>query len=179
MSFRGVIVAVCAVSAAASAGCSRQSEQSAGDKAGAAMASVPPEAAPSPHGPYALEWGKHDVPATIAAAGSVPVQVTVKNTGNWTWPDPATASPAQPTGRYAVRLAYHWFDAKGKAVDLPEARSDLTAPVRPGGAATYAITVSAPTSPGKYTLTFDLVEELVTWFAPTGTPKLEIPVKVD
>jgi hypothetical protein len=54
----------------------------------------------------------------------------------------------------------------------------LRADVRPGETVTFAGRVAVPDEPGDYTLTLDLVSELVTWFAGRGVHPLTFPVRV-
>jgi hypothetical protein len=125
---------------------------------------------------YALEWVSNDVPPVVRRGTKVPVHITVRNTGNWPWPDPKTP-PAEPSGGQAVRLVHNWVAADGKAGrDFP--RTDLAAPVPPGGSVTLTFDLVAPSSPGDYRLELALVEELVAWFDARGAQKLVIPVKV-
>jgi hypothetical protein len=135
--------------------------------------------APKPvHASYSLEWISNDVPPTMAVGKSVPVKVSVKNTGDWAWNDPHTANPSQPDGTYAVRLVYNWVDADQKPLPANVTRGELTAPVPPGQTANFTINVAAPKSPGNYQLQLDLVEELVFFFSSKGNEKLTVPVTV-
>ena len=141
------------------------------------VVTLPPP--PPPHAVHALQWVDHDVPKTFTRGAPVSVRVTVKNTGDWTWPDPRTALPMDnPSGAYAVRLGYAWLTPDGKTT-FGEARTDLTQPVAPGETATLSLAVSPPADAGDYQLQLDLVQELVAWFGANGADKLVLPVQVD
>lgn len=127
---------------------------------------------------YSLQWLSNNAPTTMQHGDSVPVQITVRNTGDWPWPDPKTANPADPTGAYAVRVGYSWHKDVHDKTDPEPARGDLTSSVPAGATATFTINITAPQRPGDYLLEFDLVEELVAWFSSHGAKKLTIPVKV-
>jgi hypothetical protein len=135
--------------------------------------------APKPtHAVYSLEWVTNDIPPTMPAGKAVPVHVSVKNTGDWPWPDPFAANPAKPDGTYAIRLSYLWADSSGKLAPQDSARGELPAPVPPGQIANFTMQVVAPKAPGSYQLQLDLVEELNTFFVSKGTTKLTVPVAV-
>lgn len=146
-----------------------------------AAAAPTPSTAPLPapmHGAYALQWVEQDVPATLQRGTVVPVQVKVKNTGDWTWPDPSTAQPGSASGAHAVRLGYSWA-RPGEKPAYDSRRADLAAPVGPGETASFTIQVGAPGEPGDYQLQLDLVEELVIWFRAKGADTLIVPVQVE
>lgn len=150
----------------------------------AVPAAAPPVAAPvaqkrTATASYSVQWVSNNAPNKMARGATVPVQVVVRNTGDWPWPDPKTANPGDASGGYAVRLGYAWKKENGGKSEHAPPRADLGAPVPPGSSATFTIDVTAPKEPGGYDLELDLVEELVTWFNAKGAPKLRIPVTVN
>jgi hypothetical protein len=153
-------------------GCGRTVETEA-PKAGA------PTVAPAPsHAAYGLQWITNDIPASMPAGKVTPVHVSVKNTGDWPWPDPFAANPSKPDGTYAVRLSYRWAASNGKVLPEDGTRAELNAPVPAGQTANFTMQVRPPKDPGAYQLQVDLVEELVTFFSAKGTEKLTVPVTV-
>jgi hypothetical protein len=97
-------------------------------------------------------------PNTLTAPGAVAVVgVTVKNTGSMPW-----------TKASQINLAYHLTNAAGNVVVWDGMRSPLSAEVQPGASLPVAAIVKAPLTPGVYTITFDLVQEGVTWFSGQG-----------
>lgn len=137
-------------------------------------------AAPTPsHAAYGLQWTTNDIPAGMPAGKVTPVHVSVKNTGDWPWPDPFAANPSKPNGTYAVRLSYRWADSNGKVLPEDGTRADLNAPVPAGQTANFTMQVLPPKDPGAYQLQVDLVEELVTFFSTKGTEKLTVQVTVE
>jgi len=182
MNCRRVLLIVCI--ALAVVACGRRRTTSSEDQP--APAGTPPAAAPAVSTPptksaaaaYSVKWVSNNVPSTMTRGATVPVQVTVKNSGDWPWPDPKTANPAEPSGGYAVRLGYTWTKpGLADAKPAPD-RADLKATVPPGGTATFTLSVTAPKEAGSYELELDLVEELVTWFHSKGAPTLKVPVTV-
>jgi hypothetical protein len=65
----------------------------------------------------------------------------------------------------SVNLAYHITTLTGTVVVWDGMRTPLTQDVQPGQSLALAATVKAPTGAGIYTVTFDLVQEGVTWFS--------------
>ena len=108
--------------------------------------------------------------STLATSGTLQsVPITLTNTGNFLWP----AAGANP-----VHLAYHWIDAAGNAAVWDGLRSSLATDVAPGTAQTIQATVQVPTTPGTYTLKWDLVQEAVAWFSGKGVPTFNQSVVV-
>ena len=161
------------LAAVAMIGCGRSPET----EAPATDTQAPAGPKPS-HASYSLQWVSNDIPKTMPAGKSVPVKVSVKNTGDWPWNDPFTANPPHPDGTYAVRLSYGWVGPDGKFLPENAVRGELTAPVPPGGTANFTLQVAAPKTPGNYQLQIDLVEELVFFFSAKGNEKLTVPVTV-
>jgi O-Antigen ligase len=83
------------------------------------------------------------------------VRVSVRNDTPLTW----TSTPAQP-----YNVSYHWLSQAGAVVEFEGARTPLDSPLSPGASRTVSALLRAPTSPGKYTLVWDVVQEGVTWF---------------
>jgi hypothetical protein len=101
--------------------------------------------------------------------------VLVRNTGSLAW----AAGGSNP-----VRLGYHWLDAAGQPVSQPPSadhRTPLPADVTFGHTAALAtVQVTAPATPGRYTLALDMVHEGIAWFhsANAANPRLELPLVV-
>ena len=96
----------------------------------------------------------------LVTAQTYTLPVTVKNAGTATW----TAAGANP-----IAVSYHWHDASGTTVVWDGLRTPLAADVAPNATATIQARVIAPSAPGTYTLTFDLVREGVAWFGSLGS----------
>jgi hypothetical protein len=135
------------------------------------------EIQPMPASGFRVEWGIPGAPCTMKAGSTVAVGIVVKNASDQTWRDFGSTEK----GKRAVRLGYRWWDAADKkvVVDYTPFRGELRTPLAPGKSATMAVAVVAPPTPGEYLLQLDLVEELVTWFADRGAPKVRIPVTVN
>jgi hypothetical protein len=104
-------------------------------------------------------WVSQASPGMMQINTTASVQTTVTNTGNQTWP---------AGGTNPVHLSYHWLDSNGQVVVFEGVRSNLPSDVAVGGTVTLTGNVTAPASPGNYTLEWALVQEGVTWFDGVG-----------
>jgi hypothetical protein len=161
-------------------GCDRSSKAPVTDNSPAQPAST---AAPAPgldlvHSTYAAQWVDNNIPAAMRSGVPTPVQVRVKNTGDWTWPDAKAAHPSKPDGSYAVRLTYRWVGSDKTPLPENSGRGEISAPVPAGGTASFSIEIIPPKESGSYQLQLDLVQELVTFFSAKGVEKLSVPVTV-
>ena len=112
-------------------------------------------------------WISDTAPSQMGVGQSVPVTVTVKNTGGRTWP-----------AQY-VKLGYHWVsDVTGRVVVWNGNRGKLPFDVAPSQQVTVPITLTAPTYPTRYRLQFDLVWEGQFWFGDKGVDPLEKTVNI-
>ncbi len=131
---------------------------------------------PLPDSAFRVQWDLSSVPGRMKAGQTVRVPVKVRNLGTVKWPDPSSLS-AQPVGALAVRLSSRWKTDRGGLTDW-SARADLRQPLTPGKQTTLMINVAAPKKPGRYTLQFDLVQELVAWFSDRGAEEAMVFVEV-
>ncbi len=94
----------------------------------------------------------------------------VKNIGSATWSAFGTKD-----GKHRLHLGDRWL--RDGAI-IEDARGELSSDVSPGAEVEIRITITAPSTPGSYTLKFDMVHEGVTWFDERGATPLLIPVVV-
>jgi MoaA/NifB/PqqE/SkfB family radical SAM enzyme len=101
----------------------------------------------------------------IARSGrSVSLKARVKNVS--TRPFPAQAS----YGRRLVRLGAQLCTRDGSLINRDFERAWLPATLEPGASAEVPLTLTAPATPGRYSLKFDLVSEGIDWFEACGSP---------
>ena len=117
-----------------------------------------------------------DAPATLRCApgAALPLRVMVRNDGSCTWP-----FRAEDDGRYAIRLGNHWRRRFGWMLQFDDARTELAHDLAPGESMEIGIKPVAPSRPGTYILEFDMVQELVRWFAHAGSRSARTRVEVD
>ncbi len=117
---------------------------------------------------YRAEIVSHNTPMQMAAAETRIVAITLKNTGKFTW----AAGGANP-----FHLGFRWFTPQGQMVQLPaqlDFRTTLPFDIPPGETVSLQARLRTPDVPGNYRLRWDMVQEMVTWFADQGQPGLEI-----
>jgi hypothetical protein len=89
------------------------------------------------------------------------------------------AFPAQASyGRRLVRLGAQLCDAGGSVINRDFERAWLPATLEPGAETRVPITITAPATRGRYTLTFDLVSEGIDWFEACGSPTTRKTLRV-
>jgi hypothetical protein len=144
-----------------------------------ALVALSPRLAQATH--YGATYSPAAIPPLLAGQTHT-VAVTVKNTGSG--PNALTWTP---TGANPVRLSYHWYQAGTQpttagpnfgAVVWNGERTTLPGQVRPGQSVTLQATLKAPSTPGSYTLKWDLVHEGVTWFSQKNVPTKDQAVTV-
>ena len=102
---------------------------------------------------------------TLAVSGALQtVPITVTNSGNFVW---------NAAGTNPVDLGYHWSDAAGNTILWDGLRTKLSADVAPGTSQTLQAQLQFPSTPGTYTLRWDMVQEGVTWFSGKGVPTFD------
>lgn len=142
--------------------------------------SVSAAGSPLPESAMHVRWSSTEIPRQLPAGSRFPVAVTLTNTGDKTWPDKNTADPYKADGSYAVRLCYSLVPLREHVAGSQHIgeRIDLVKPVAPGESVTLKVGIDVPDEPGDYMLSFELLQELVVWFADLGADVLTIPVKV-
>jgi hypothetical protein len=103
------------------------------------------------------------VPLRSKAAEALAIDTRVRNLS--TRPFRARAS----YGRRLVRLGAQLLDEGGGMLNRDYARAWLPGDIPPGGSADVRIDMSAPDTPGRYALKFDLVSEGIDWFEACGS----------
>ncbi|MDQ3071267.1 MAG: class I SAM-dependent methyltransferase, partial [Acidobacteriota bacterium] len=111
-----------------------------------------------------------DVPSGVRPSSEIPVMLSVRNTSQGAWSQPASGPMA---------VGNHWLDASGQVmVQQDDARAPLLQEVAAGQEWPVLITLRAPGEPGAYVAEIDLVHEGVTWFEHKGSRTLRFPLVV-
>ncbi len=118
---------------------------------------------------YGVAFGEWSGPATVAPAERFQIVVHLANRGwqPWTSDDP-----------HPILASYHWLDDRGRVLVADGLRTRIPAHVAAGESVDLALSVEAPSAPGRAILAVDLVHERVTWFSEQGVPPLRIPVNI-
>ena len=115
-------------------------------------------------GPLAAAIGGiPNLPVMARPGRAVHIAATVRNLS--TRPFPAQAS----YGRRLVRLGAQLCDRDRTVINRDFERAWLPATLQPGQSVQVPMTITAPATPGRYALKFDLVSEGIDWFEACGS----------
>jgi hypothetical protein len=123
---------------------------------------------PVTHGPLSVRWLAYDIGSPRAGATAT-ARLVLENAGSASW---------RSRGTRGDNLAYHWLDPLANPIVWDGSRTYLPPVVAPGEQVELDVTLVAPRPPGRYLLSFDLVEEYRFWFAEIGSATLDVPVDV-
>jgi len=118
----------------------------------------------TPRAEIAVSGALPALPVIARPGRRVTLKARVRNVS--TRPFPAQAS----YGRRLVRLGAQLCAHDGSLINRDFERAWLPATLEPGATADVPITVTAPQTPGRYALKFDLVSEGIDWFEACGSP---------
>lgn len=106
--------------------------------------------------PYQAQYiSQNSGSATWCAGETRNVQVTIKNTGTQSWTDVAGTVPS-PGRNFNIGAKWNTWGDYDVRVDAQDLAS--------GATQTFTLTMTAPTTPGSYVLSFNVVDEAVAWF---------------
>ena len=123
---------------------------------------------PVPAGPLAVRWLAYELPE-LRAGTTGTARLRVTNAGSATW---------RAGGARGVLFSYHWLDDRGNAIVWDGKRTPLAWPVEPGGKTDVEVALGMPQPPGRYRLSFDVLEEFRFWWSEVGVMPLELEVDV-
>ena len=130
---------------------------------------------PLPDGGFKAIISVTNPPAKMQPGQQETLIVKVKNTGSVSWPAHGRVSD----GYYQVNVGDRWYDSKDRVLDKHSyVRSGLPGDLQPGQEVEVQLGITAPDTPGDYTLKVDLVQEMVSWFAEKGSSAPTFKVKV-
>ncbi len=100
----------------------------------------------------------------LTAEATTTIHVSVRNASDFSWPS-GRDNPDHPP----VMLGNHWLDRAGNLICNDDGRATLPADLQPGQEITLPLQITAPSTPGAYTLEFDMVQEMISWFKLKGS----------
>jgi hypothetical protein len=118
--------------------------------------------------PLAPVWRESRLEPQRAGARTT-ARVVLENGGGATW---------RSRGADGLQLSYHWLDRRGNAIVWDGARTAFPHPVSPGETIALDVPLDAPRPPGRYRLSFDLVEEHRFWLSEVGVATMDVDVDV-
>ena len=157
------------------AGCGGHQEKSPNVRAAEKIVAEGRAMGPMPDGAFKASITTNGPPSKMRPGERSTLTVKLKNNGNAPWPAHGRAGD----GYYQVNLGDNWFDTRNKRLEKhPYVRSGLPKDLRPGEEIEVLLTITAPSTPGEYTLQIDLVQEMVAWFSEKGSssPKFKVNV---
>lgn len=123
---------------------------------------------------FKVDWVAVAAPPRMAPGQELELDVTLRNASSVAWP-----GGAGTTGlAYTVRLSHRWRQGDKVVRDYGQTRVELPTVVSPGQTVTVRALVTAPGTPGRYQLQFDLVHENVAWFEHRGVERKLVEVEV-
>jgi hypothetical protein len=122
-----------------------------------------------PPGSRAAAYRIDTTPMAVMTGERFPLAASVSNTGRDVWP------AVTPGGRGSVQLGWRWYRGDQEVLAGSQA---MLGDVRPGDTTRFDARITAPTTPGDYTLVVDMLSEGVTWFSGQGTQPVRIAVTV-
>lgn len=123
---------------------------------------------PVPAGPLAVRWVAYELPE-LRAGTTGTARLRVTNAGSAVW---------RAGGDRGVLFSYHWLDDRGNAIVWDGQRTPLRWAVAPGETTELEVVVGIPQPPGRYRLSFDVLEEFRFWWSEVGVVPLELEVEV-
>ncbi|HJX89887.1 MAG TPA: hypothetical protein VJ372_05285 [Pyrinomonadaceae bacterium] len=151
-------------------------------------ASVRPSSTPAPintktAGPLADGGFKAEVtaaePPTKLRAGQVEViNIKVKNISNVIWWQRGGELNDRSDNKFYIAAGNRWLDKDGKLSSETEGHNGIPKDLKPGEETEMPLQITAPKTPGDWTLNLDMVQEGVAWFGEKGSPTTKIKVMV-
>jgi SAM-dependent methyltransferase len=117
---------------------------------------------------------RRDGQGELSARPGAPLEIPLRiaNRGDTVW----THAPAG--GRGVVAVGGHLYDATGTLLALDFLRAPLARSVPPGEEIEAFAAFAAPAQAGLYRLELDMVDEGIAWFGRTGSPTVNISLRV-
>jgi hypothetical protein len=143
-------------------------------QAGSAPLDVPLEVVDPQNDPaYRATLALMSEPAStrLPAGSRGQVALRVANAGVVLWPRAETPGPG------AIRLGAQLMDVSGTPIQQDFARVELPRGLAPGESCEVPLSFKLPSTPGRYRLKVDLLQEQVCWFEERGSRPLELEVE--
>ena len=178
MSKRFLFVMVIVAALVASA-CSRNQPAASANKPD----TVKPNAVPANPSALPREGFKAQItivspPAKLRAGEKVVVQIKIKNASTVQWFARGAPVNTSSSNKFYVAAGDRWLKADGSVLTDMDGRYGISKDLKPGEEEEVPLRITAPTTPGEYTLEVDVVQEGVTWFSEQGSPTAKTKITV-
>ena len=174
-----IALVIAAISCVASQGCKHTPPTSPANTTAPSntpVAGKTPEALPD-HG-YKAQLSLPDPPAKLRIGQIETITIKVKNTSDVIWWPQGAETNNRPDNKFYIAAGNHWLDKDGKIASEPEGHNAIPKALKPGEETEMTLQITAPKTPGEWTLDLDMVQEGVAWFGDKGSPTTKIKVMV-
>jgi hypothetical protein len=114
-----------------------------------------------------------NAPTVLRAGQQQTIRVMLMNESGVTWPG------RQSSWQFQLTIGNRWLDESGAKISDVDGRVALFEDLPPSETVELLLPVTAPKSPGIYTLQLDAIQEGVAWFGDRGSKVLSLRVKVE
>jgi hypothetical protein len=141
-------------------------------------ASVPKSASPLPDSGFKGQVTLASPPAKLRAGQVEVVNIKVKNVSDVIWWARGGETTDRTDNMFYIAAGNRWLDKDGKLSNETEGHSGIPRDLKPGEEIDMSLQITAPKTPGDWTLNLDMVQEGVSWFGDKGSPTTKIKVAV-
>ncbi|HEY6805347.1 MAG TPA: hypothetical protein VI306_17350 [Pyrinomonadaceae bacterium] len=136
------------------------------------------KAGPLPNEGFKAEVTAAEPPAKLRAGQVDVINIKVKNTSTAIWWPAGGETTDRPDNTFYIAAGNRWLDKDGKRTSETEGHAGITKVIRPGESIDMQLQVTAPKTPGDWTMELDMVQEGVAWFSEKGSPTTKLKVTV-
>jgi hypothetical protein len=135
-------------------------------------------AGPMPDEGFKAEISIAEPPKQLRAGQVEVLNIKIKNTSNVVWWQRGGETNDRSDNIFYIAAGNRWLDKDGKLTSEPEGHNGIPRDLKPGEEAEMALQITAPKTPGEWTLDLDMVQEGVSWFSDKGSPTTKVKVTV-
>ena len=139
---------------------------------------APTVAGPLPDQAFKAEVTCPDCPTKLRAGQVEMVNIKVKNLSPVQWFQRGGEVNDRSDNKFYIAAGNRWLDKDGKPTSETEGHNGIAKDVAPGEQIEMTLQITAPKTPGDWTMELDMVQEAVTWFSEKGSPTTKIKVTV-
>ena len=177
MNRRSLLIVLAAATLAASA-CSRSRSNTTNKPEAAKTNAIPTTPVALPDAACKAQITFVSPPAKLRAGEKVVVPVKIKNASEIQWWARGAPVNTRPDNKFYIAAGDRWLKADGSLLTNMDGRYGISKDLKPGEEEEVPLLITAPATPGDYTLEVDVLQEGVTWFSDKGsrTAKTRITV---
>ncbi len=135
-------------------------------------------AGPLPDEGFKAEVSIAEPPKQLRAGQVEIINIKVKNVSSVIWWQRGGEANDRSDNTFYIAAGSRWLDKDGKLTSEPEGHNGIPRDLKPGEEAEMALQITAPKTPGEWTLDLDMVQEGVAWFSEKGSTTTKIKVNV-